>query len=154
LSDLDASLSRFSRQIGQESSVHRGRLDRVAVEAFGRSVSWEIPGEVPPSFLTRFREGEFELLVRLGVELRQVLHAEQEYRWLAPLKADAQLDYRARLADVLSKGGKGGRLTFLKFDSEYLDPVTTRALAQSRTVMVIRESVDGPAASQSQGEPQ
>ncbi len=154
MSDLDASLSRFSRQIGQESSVHRARLDREAVEAFGRSVSWEIPGEVPPSFLTRFREGEFELLVSLGVELRQVLHAEQEYRWLAPLKADAQLDHRARLADVLSKGGKGGRLTFLKFDSEYLDPVTTRALAQSRTVMVIRESVDGPAASQSQGEPQ
>jgi hypothetical protein len=154
LSDLDASLYRFSRQIGQESSVHRARLDRETVEAFGRSVSWEIPGEVPPSFLTRFREGEFELLVSLGVELRQVLHAEQEYRWLAPLKADAQLDHRARLADVLSKGGKGGRLTFLKFDSEYLDPVTTRALAQSRTVMVIRESVDGPAASQSQGEPQ
>lgn len=154
MSDLDASLSRFSRQIGQESSVHRARLDRETVEAFGRSVSWEIPGEVPPSFLTRFREGEFELLVSLGVELRQVLHAEQEYRWLAPLKADAQLDHRARLADVLSKGGKGGRLTFLKFDSEYLDPVTTRALAQSRTVMVIRESVDGPAASQSQGEPQ
>lgn len=154
MSDLDASLSRFSRQIGQESSVHRGRLDRETVEAFGKSVSWEIPGEVPPSFLTRFREGEFELLVRLGVELRQVLHAEQEYRWLAPLKADGQLDYRARLADVLSKGGKGGRLTFLKFDSEYLDPVTTRALAQSRTVMVIRESVDGPASSRGQGEPQ
>ncbi len=153
MSDLDPSLSRFSQQIGQESSLHRARLDREAVEAFGKSVSWEIPGEVPPSFLTRFREGEFELLVRLGVELKQVLHAEQEYRWLAPLKPDAQLDHRSRLADVLSKGGKGGRLTFLKFDSEYLDPVTTRALAQSRTVMVIRELVDGPA-SQSQGEPQ
>lgn len=154
MSDLDPSLSRFSRQIGQESSLHRARLDRAAIEAFGKSVSWEIPDEVPPSFLTRFRQGEFELLSRLGVELRQVLHAEQEYRWLAPLVADSQLDYRARLADVLSKGGKGGRLTFLKFDSEYLDSVTTRALAQSRTVMVIRESADGSAHSQSQGEPQ
>ncbi len=140
MSDLDPSLSRFSQQIGQESSLHRARLERAAIEAFGKSVSWELPGEVPPSFLTRFREGEFELLVRLGVELQQVLHAEQEYRWLAPLKMDSELDHRARLADVLSKGGKGGRLTFLKFDSEYLDPVTTRALVQSRTVMVIREA--------------
>lgn len=140
MSDHDPSYVRWTRQIGQESSLHRARFKRGDVEAFARSIAWEDSRNVPPSFLTRFREGEFELLLRLGVELRQVLHAEQEYRWFAPLKVDSQLDHRSRLADVLSKGGKGGRLTFLKFDSEYLDPTTTRALAQSRTVMVIRET--------------
>ncbi len=40
---------------------------------------------MPPTFPTIYRWGEFEWMARLGYDLRNLLHTEQEYEYLAPL---------------------------------------------------------------------
>lgn len=40
---------------------------------------------LPPTFLTRFREPEFRWLEKLKVDLRGLLHTDQEYAYVAPL---------------------------------------------------------------------
>jgi len=69
--------------------------------------------EVPPTYLTRFRQGEFELLERLGVPLQNVLHAEQDYQYFAPLRPGMKILYETVLANSFEKKGRAGSLHFL-----------------------------------------
>ena len=45
---------------------------------------------MPVSYATVYRSTEFQWLDRVGVDLRKLLHAEQEYEYLSPLKAGDQ----------------------------------------------------------------
>ncbi len=47
-----------------------------------RRATWSSPlSTVPLTFATRFRWGEFRWLTRLDIQMQDLLHAEQEYRW-------------------------------------------------------------------------
>jgi len=58
---------------------------------------------MPPTLATIYRASEFEWLARLKIDMRQLLHTDQEYEYLVPLEVgDAPIvttrvkDYRER----------------------------------------------------------
>ncbi len=54
---------------------------------------------IPPSFATRFRKAEFEWLNQLKVDMRTLLHVEQEYEYLSALFLGIPLNVSSRISE-------------------------------------------------------
>ena len=119
-------------------------VDVARVARFQISVEDSNIQDVPPTFLTVFRKPEFDLFQSLGVELKRVLHAEQEYRFERPLKIGEELTYQCRLANVLEKKGAQSFLSFLVIETEFFsghEAGTQARVAFSKTTVVVREPI-------------
>lgn len=104
-------------------------------EAFAAAVGAP-RGEVPSTYLTRLRHGEFELFQRLGIPLERVLHGEQEYEFDRPLRAGDRLSYSTRITSWVRKRGD---LSILVFETSYEDGSLPGArVALARTTIVVR----------------
>jgi hypothetical protein len=102
------------------ATVEPGRL-RFFNKAIGESnpamvtpdTSGRLP--VPPTYLFCLEmldaENPFAFVEELGVQITNILHAGQEFTYLAPVHVGDVLRFEGRLADVFHK--KGGQLTFL-----------------------------------------
>jgi hypothetical protein len=135
------SRSGVTRRVGESSSLHRETIESQAVAAFARAIGAPLDGTVPPTWLTRGRQGEFELLQKLGVPLSSVLHGEQEYEWLGTLRVGMDLCHVTRLAEAVVKRGSKALLYFLKLDTRFTDGPEGRPVACGRTVIVLREEL-------------
>jgi len=62
-------------------------LTQSTIDNFARATFSEHYQTLPPSLATRFRKAEFEWLERMKVDMRTLLHVEQEYEYLIPLVA-------------------------------------------------------------------
>lgn len=69
------------------------------VKAFAHATSSEHFKTLPPSFATRFRKAEFEWLTRMNVDMRTLLHIEQEYEYLEPLKTGDKVSVSTKIAE-------------------------------------------------------
>jgi acyl dehydratase len=57
---------------------------------------------------------------RVPLDLKRVLHGEQEYEFLAPIRAGDALTAVSRIVDVYDKPGKrGGSMNFVVTETEY-----------------------------------
>ena len=57
---------------------------------------------------------------RVPLDLRRVLHGEQEYEFLKPIRAGDVLTATSRIVDVYDKPGKrGGSMNFVVTETEY-----------------------------------
>jgi acyl dehydratase len=57
---------------------------------------------------------------RPPLDLKRVLHGEQEFEFLAPIRAGDVLTAVSRIADMYEKGGKrGGTMTFVVGETEF-----------------------------------
>jgi hypothetical protein len=92
-----------------------------------------------PTFQTIFREGEFQLLEDMKLELKDVLHGEQEYEWLHSIPVGANLTYRTQLKQVTEKKGKGSNLFFFLFETEVENEGTLHVRCLS--TIIFRETV-------------
>jgi acyl dehydratase len=82
-----------------------GYPDVIAPLTFGTCVNlWGGPG---------FQE----LCVQLGVNPLKLLHAEQEYEYLAPIHPGDLLRATIRVADVYTKEGRGGIMRFIVLET-------------------------------------
>ena len=71
---------------------------------------------------------------RVPMDLKRVLHGEQEYEFLEPIRAGDTLTVKSRIADVYEKPGKrGGTMTFAVTETEYRD-AGGRLVARARAV--------------------
>ena len=77
----------------------------------------------------------FAWLTELGVDLRQLLHAAQGFRYFAPIHAGDRLTFASRIDNVFQK--KGGELTFVTRETEVTNQRGVR-VADVRTTIVIR----------------
>jgi len=72
----------------------------------------------PPTFM-KVIEGEHgssrAILDTLGVDLRRVLHAEQQFEYGLPITAGEQLNVRRSVIDIYDK--KGGAMEFIVIES-------------------------------------
>lgn len=75
-------------------------------------------GEAPPTFLTVFREGEFNILANLGLSLSRLLHADQEYHYRRKIYPGDHLEYDSTLVKAIEKKGKEGSTYFLVYETE------------------------------------
>jgi hypothetical protein len=77
----------------------------------------------PPTFTmtTAFWPRQADAPVpNLGLNYARVLHGEQEYEYLVPVKAGDVLTAHAKISDVYEKEGKrGGTMTFVVFETTY-----------------------------------
>jgi acyl dehydratase len=77
----------------------------------------------PPTFLMTLAHwiidlGETRSAVKL--DYRRLLHGEQEFEYLAPIRAGDVLRFRSRTKDAFEKQGKrGGTMTFVVGETEF-----------------------------------
>jgi acyl dehydratase len=71
----------------------------------------------------------------LGVDIAQVLHGAQAFRYFAPIYAGDRLTFAARVANVLQK--KGGSRTFVVKVTDITNQHGVRVV-EMRTTIVVR----------------
>lgn len=92
---------------------------------------------VPPTFATVLRfwagGGLERALNELGVDITRVLHAEQSYEYLLPVRAGDTITGTTRVSDVYNRAG----MDFVEFTTQYMnqdgDPVLN-----DRALIVVR----------------
>lgn len=94
---------------------------------------------VPPTYLKAIEGEHFssaQLLSLLGVPLRGVLHAEQEFDYLGQAYVGDVVTVSRTIADIHDK--KEGELTFIVVDTDY--SVRNEAVAKSRQTILVRNA--------------
>ena len=129
----------FEASVGQKAGPYQDQTDPQVVKNFAHAVGFSEFNEVPPTFATRWRKGEFELMGKLGVELKNVLHAEQEYEAYGPIPLGVTVEYETVLSKVFEKSGGNGILTFLVFETIAKNLSDEEKLMLCRSSIVLRE---------------
>lgn len=61
-------------------------LTEETLKGFAHATQSQHFKRIPPTLATRFRKAEFEWLEKMKVDMRTLLHIEQEYEYLFPLE--------------------------------------------------------------------
>jgi len=98
----------------------------------------EIGGVMPPPTflmtLAHWDEGEGRPQVQM--DLRRVLHGEQDFTYLKPIYAEDVLTAVTKVTDVYEKtGGRGGTMTFVVMDTDFTNQKGEK-VAISRSVTI------------------
>ncbi|MEA3177022.1 MAG: hypothetical protein QOI59_545, partial [Gammaproteobacteria bacterium] len=121
-------------------TVDPQRLRRFAA-AIGASESSVESGIAPPTYM-KVVEGEGnssrEIVRALGVDLRRVMHVEQEFEYFEPIRAGDQLTVERRVADIYDK--KDGALEFIVVDSE-IHRAGGASVGRSRQWILVRNAI-------------
>jgi acyl dehydratase len=106
------------------------RIELGKIREFARAVKDENPryrdaqaALAPPTFLMTIAHwigdlGQTRSAVKL--DYRRLLHGEQEFEYVRPIRAGDVLTFRSRTKDVFEKQGKrGGKMLFIIGETEY-----------------------------------
>lgn len=132
------SVTQLRTLLGQSSAVHRETYTDQSLADFAKALGAPPEAGLPPTYLTRLRQGEFELFARAGLKLEQILHAEQEYTWdstFVPKVGDV-LTSQAKYTEIKDRAGKSGHMAFATVETVVTLP--SGAQARARTVIVVR----------------
>jgi hypothetical protein len=129
----------FKSQEGAKSRVYKESVSRERLEKFCRAVGQKGQALVaPPTFMTVFRKGEFEVFDLLGLKLEGVLHAEQIYQYESDIQVGDDIEFQTQLSHVLEK--KGGALSFLTLETKFNSG--SRTIGSSRTTIIVKGKVN------------
>jgi hypothetical protein len=130
----------LKEQEGRVAGPYQAQVTQKQISLFCQAIGAKEGSVAPPTFLTAFRKGEFDLFKDLGFELSQVLHAEQEYEYENPLMAGDQVSFKTTLAHVLEKQSKSSSLQFLSFETQFQSVGADKQLpiGKAKTTVVIR----------------
>jgi acyl dehydratase len=125
-------IKEFARAIGDLSPFY---LD----DQVGRASPW---GDIiaPPTFPVTFRDeasGTAALLAELGTDISRVLHGEQEFEHLKPIRPGDTLLCRTRISDIYEKHGKSGPMAFVVRETTVTDQ-DNDIVARMRHITVVR----------------
>lgn len=140
-------LSGLKAQVGRKSSERKIALTGPEMRDFaacvkatvGATSHSPITSVAIPTVFTIFRQGEFELMNDLGIQLKQVLHAEQQYELKAPLSPSEEIKFTTRLASVAEKKSKTANMAFMAFETDFVRSGDGVVVATARSTMVYRE---------------
>lgn len=142
-------------QVGFETTPTRVLIDAWRVKLFCQAIGeddaayWDpaaaasagLPAcPLPPTFLKAIEGEHFSsaaLLQRLQVPLLGVLHAEQQFDYLAPVHVGDTVELQRRIERIFDK--KDGALTFIVVDTDFR--VDGRAVARSTQTILVRQRV-------------
>jgi len=120
-------------------TVERERLRQFAVAIGG----WSSGGDedrAPPTYL-KVIEGEDnssrKILAALGVDLRRVLHAEQEFEFHAPYRAGDRLAVERTVSNIYER--KAGELEFVVVDT-LIRQSSGALVARTQQVILVRNA--------------
>lgn len=104
------------------------------------------PGLAPPTFMKAI-EGEDNssrrILEALGVDLKRVLHAEQHFDYLAPIRAGDVLQVQRTVTDLYDK--KNGAMEFIVIEST-ITCADGQLAGRSRQIVLVRNPAPKAAA--------
>ena len=127
-------------EIGRSAGPFYETVTSEQIVAFAKAVGLPETQIAPPTFMTVFRRGEFELLRLIGVDLSHILHAEQEYEYIQDLSAGDQIRIESKLSHVAEKQTSSVDMKFLTFETSiHIEGNSAESLAgKAKTLMVIR----------------
>ena len=116
--------------IGQWGPEGRMCVERGKIAEFAKAVKDDSPvytrsetPPAPPTFLMTLAHWAGSLGdTRQGIKLdvRRLLHGEQEFEYVRPIRAGDVLTFRSRTKDAFQKEGKrGGTMTFVLGETEF-----------------------------------
>ena len=127
-------------EIGKKAGPYRDQITAERIRAFAKAVGSSDHTQAPPTLMTVFRQGEFDLFGQLGVDLAQILHTEQEYEYFHPIHAGDMIRFESALIQVLEKQTSSVDLQFLTFATDVVVEKESGDLRAglSKTTVVIR----------------
>ena len=101
--------------------VERGKIREFARATLDDDPTYDEPGApAPPTFTATSALWGEPASRGLGLARGRVLHGEQEYEYLAPVRAGDVLTGRRSLAEVRTReGSRGGTMTFVVIETTY-----------------------------------
>ncbi|HEX8969514.1 MAG TPA: MaoC family dehydratase N-terminal domain-containing protein [Chloroflexota bacterium] len=131
-----------SSAVGLQGAPWRFPVEWTKVWEFARSVAEDHVGDqmpVPPTFpaygLCAFETMYGSAAARL--DMHRVLHAEEHYRYLRPLRIGDRLRCQTRVVeDYRKQGRRGGTMRFIVTETEMRDEQTDALVVVTRTTMV------------------
>lgn len=118
--------------VGASAGPFRDQITSEKVRMFCQSLGMPERNTLPPTYLTVFRKGEFELFQKLGIPLSQILHTDQTYEFLVPIQIGDEVEFKTEVTQVLEKA----KMQFLSFETEF--KVENRAVAKAISTIVVR----------------
>jgi hypothetical protein len=127
-------------EIGKKVGPYQDDVTAHRISSFCKAVGAEENGIAPPTFLTLFRKGEFELFQYLGLELSHVLHAEQEYQYEEGIQPGDRIHFETVLTQVLEKQSSSSKMQFLSFETHIQAERRSKIwrVGKSKTTIVVR----------------
>jgi hypothetical protein len=126
------------KEYSWEFAVEAGK-----VREFARAVHDDGAGGealvAPPTFPIVLSADFVERLIvdELKLDRRRVVHGEQEYEYLRPLRAGDRLACRARVVeDFVKEGKRGGRMRFIVCETEMRDAATGELVVRERSTAI------------------
>jgi acyl-CoA thioesterase FadM len=108
-----------------------GILTQENVDAFATATRTEFFASVPPTYQTIFRDCEFDWLDRLQLDMKQLLHTEQEYEYLVPLKVGDDIEVSTKVLEFKERKG----LKFFTLETRILASSVLTILARSTFIV-------------------
>ena len=129
--------------IGKVLSTGSATVDAAHVAAFAAALgdaSPEYAATAPPTypiaFMTQAMSGGMETFLELGLNFMTLVHGEQEFEYLRPVKIGETLTLTGRIADVYEKtNSAGATLDFVVLETEGTDPAG-KPVFYSRNVLI------------------
>lgn len=120
-------------------TVEAGKVREFLVATGNDDPAYRAEGApVPPTYATVFRfwagGGLEDALTQIGVDMWNVLHAEQEYEYLAPICVGDTITGTTRISDVYSRAG----MDFVEFTTQYMNQ-QGEAVLNDRALIIVRE---------------
>ena len=133
-------MSALKSQVGMRSGPYRDEVTPNRILAFCQALGIPEGHTAPPTFLTLFRRGEFDLFQKLGIDLARILHAEQEYRYENSIQAGDGIRFETTIANVLEKQGSSYHMQFIIFETEVHAERNSQTLrvGKTKTTVVVR----------------
>jgi acyl dehydratase len=125
----------FARALGDLDPLY---LDAAAGRGgpFGTVIA---PPTYPIAFMAQAMAGGLETFLELGLNFMTLVHGEQEFEYVRPIRAGETLTLTGRIADIYEKTGSSGTLDFVVLETEARD-ADERPVFTSRNVLISRRS--------------
>ncbi len=133
-------MENFESFIGEKFGPLTEKIPKEERDLFCEVIGWTDSESEPLVLLTRARFGEFELLEKMGIPLKKILHGEQEYELISTFDYSKPISYLTVIEKCTEKRSTSGRLVFIIFKTEFCNEGVSAPFATSRSTMILREA--------------
>ncbi len=117
--------------IGRVLSTGSATVTPEHVEAFAKALGDENPAyrgpnataplTYPIAFMAQAMSGGLDTFLELGLDFMTLVHGEQEFEYVRPIRVGETLTLTGRIADVYEKTGSSGVMDFVVLETEGRD---------------------------------
>ena len=133
--------------IGRVLSTGSATVDAEHIAAFAAALddrnpeyATTAPPTYPIAFMTQAMSGGMDTFLELGLNFMTLVHGEQEFEYVRPVRVGETLTLTGRIADVYEKtSGSGGVLDFVVLETEGRDQANAPVF-YSRNVLISKRT--------------